>query len=77
MSKNEPPVLLNQQIKILNKHTYDKGCQVKHYKELKQNLKSKEIVFHVDFSKNCKNQQQHEVHTGYFIFRIVRSMLLA
>ena len=64
-------------LKFLNKHTYDKRCQVKHYKELKQNLKSMEITFHVDFSKNYKNQQQHEVHTGYFIFRIVCSMLLA
>ena len=30
-SKNKPLVLLNQQIKILNKHTYVKKCQVKHY----------------------------------------------
>ena len=56
MRKNEPLVLLNQQIKILNEHTYDERCQVKHYKELKQNLKSKEIIVHVDFSKNYKNQ---------------------
>ena len=66
VSKNEPLVLLNQQIKILNKHTYDKRCQVKYYQELKQNLKSKYLIFHVDFSKNYKNQQQLEVHTGCF-----------
>ena len=66
VSKNEPLVLLNQQIKVLNKYTYVKRCHFKHYKELKQNLKSKEIIFHVDFSKSYKNQQQHEVQTGYF-----------
>ena len=66
VSKNEPLVLLNQQIKILNKHTYDKRSQVKYYQELKQNLKSKYLFFHVDFSKNYKNQQQREVHTGCF-----------
>ena len=66
VSKNEPLVLLNQQIKILNKHTYDKRCQVKYYQELKQNLKLKYLIFHVDFSKNYKNQQQLEEHTGCF-----------
>ena len=66
VSKNERFVLLNQQIKILNKHTYDKRCQVKYYQELKQNLKSKYLIFDVDFRKNYKNQQQREVQTGYF-----------
>ena len=30
-------------------------------KTLQQNLKSNEIILHLDFSKNYKNQQQHSV----------------
>ena len=66
VSKKEALVLLNQQVKILKKHIYVKRCQVKYYNELKQNLKFNEIILHVDFSENYKNQQQHEVQSAYF-----------
>ena len=51
VSKNEALVLLRQQIKVLKKHIFVKRCQVKHYNELKQNLKKNEIILHVDFNK--------------------------
>ena len=66
VSENEMLVLLNQQIEILDKHICVKKCQVKHYNELKQNLKSNKIILHLDSSKSYKNQQQHKVQSAYF-----------
>ena len=66
VSKKEALVLLNQQVKIFKKHIFVKRCQVKYYNELKQNLKFNEIILHVDFSENYKNQQQHKVQSAYF-----------
>ena len=66
VTKSEALVLLNKQIKILKKHIHVKRCHVKHYNELKQNLKPNEVILHVDFSENYKNQQQNEVQSAYF-----------
>ena len=66
VSNNEALVLLNQQIKISKKHIYVKRCQVKHYNELKQNLKSNEIILHVYFSGNYTNHQHQKVQSAYF-----------
>ena len=66
VSNNETLVLLNQQIKISKKHIYVKRCQVKHYNELKQNLKSNEIILHVYFSGNYTNHQHQKVQSAYF-----------
>ena len=70
VSGNQALVLLNQQIKILKKHIYGKRYQVKHYNMLKQNLKLNGIILHEDFSKNHKNQQQHEVQQAYLVHNI-------
>ena len=66
VTKSEALALLNKQINILKKHIHVKRCQVKHYNELKQNLKPNEVILHVDFSENYKNQQQNEVQSAYF-----------
>ena len=38
-------------------HIFIKRCQEKSYNDLKVNLKTNEIILHVDFNENYKNQQ--------------------
>ncbi|XP_022107154.1 uncharacterized protein LOC110988171 [Acanthaster planci] len=40
--------------------------QYKKYQDLKNNLKSNEIIVHVDFSENYDNKQQHAIQSAYF-----------
>ena len=52
-----PWALLNEKVAILKRHIFIKRCQVKSYNDVKVNLKTNEIILHVDFNENYKNQQ--------------------
>ena len=58
--------LFNEEVKVLKKHIYIKRQQHATYNQLKENLKTGEILLHVDYSENYVNKQQGEIQSAYF-----------
>ena len=58
--------LFNEEVKVLKKHIYIKRQQHANYNQLKENLKTGEILLHVDYSENYVNKQQGEIQSAYF-----------
>ena len=57
---------LKQQIAVLKRHLFTKHTQASTYNEVKNNLKQKDILIHLDYSKNYNNKQQWETLSAYF-----------
>ena len=57
---------LKQQIAVLKRHLFTKHTQASTYNEVKNNLKQKDILIHLDYSKNYNNKQQWEILSAYF-----------
>ena len=58
--------LLKQQIAVLKRHLFTKRTQASTYTEVKDNLKQKDLLIHVDYSENYNNKQQWEIQSAYF-----------
>ena len=58
--------LFNEEVKVLKKHIYIKRQQHATYDQLKENLKTGEILPHVDYSENYVNKQHGEIQSAYF-----------
>ena len=58
--------LFNEEVKVMKKHIYIKRQQHATYNQLKENLKTGEILLQVDYSENYVNKQQGEIQSAYF-----------
>ena len=59
-------VFLDKQISILKQHIFVKRVQVQSYNDMKDNLRSNDILVHVDYSESYENKQQREIQSAYF-----------
>ena len=56
--------LFNEEFKVLKKHIYIKRQQHATYNQLKENVKTGEILLHIDYSENYVNKQQGEIQSS-------------
>ena len=54
--------LFNELVKILQAHIFGTITQNTHYNRVKQNLKTKEFIIHVDYNKNYKDKEQDDIY---------------
>ena len=54
------------QLADVRQHYFLKRNHHAAFQKQKENLKENEILFHVDFSENYDNQQQHTIQSAYF-----------
>ena len=59
-------VLMKEQLKVLKEHIYVKRVQNSAYNQHKNSLTNDELLVHVDFAGNYRNDQQHEIQSAYF-----------
>lgn len=58
--------LMKEKIKILKEHISVKRIQFSAYVQQKQDLTAADLLVHVDFAENYKNDQQDEIQSAYF-----------
>ena len=58
--------LMKEKIKILKEHISVKRIQFSAYVQQKQDLTADDLLVHVDFAENYRNDQQDEVQSAYF-----------
>ena len=57
---------MEEKLKVLKEHIYVKRVQYAAYVAQKEKLKPGELLVHVDFAENYKNDQQDEIQSAYF-----------
>ena len=72
--------MVKDDIKTLKEHIYVKRKQVNTYHEIEASLSENDLMLHVDFAENYKNDQQDATQSAYFrnqCFRIVTACCYA
>lgn len=59
-------VAMKEQVKVLKEHIYVKRVQNEAYNYHKDGLKNNDLIVHVDFAENYRNDQQNEIQSAYF-----------
>ena len=57
---------MKEQLKVLKEHIYVTRVQNSAYNQHKNSLTNDELLVHVDFAENYRNDQQDEIQTTYF-----------
>ena len=59
-------VLMREKLRILKEHIYVKRIQHSTYAQQKMDLTTDDLLVHVDFAENYRNDQQDEIQSAYF-----------
>ena len=57
---------MREQLKVLKEHIYIKRIQNDAYNDHKATLTVDDLLLHVDFAENYRNDQQNEIQSAYF-----------
>ena len=58
--------MMKNQIKVIKEHISAKRIQNMSYNEHKDSLSDEDLLIHVDFAENYRNDQQDEIQSAYF-----------
>ena len=66
VSFEDAVALMKNQLKLLKEHVFVKRVQNVAYNQHKKDLTLDELLVHVDFAENYRNDQQDEIQSAYF-----------
>ena len=66
VSLDDAVCTFTSQIKVLKEHIFVKRVRHDAYNKYKTELSDGDLLVHVDFNKNYRNDQQNEIQSAYF-----------